>query len=378
MSTKKTTPPPKPIQENDLVKIENLVRQLDSVQHIADLGYWLTTEELSLLLGLESSFATALIYKTESYQFAWRNYDCVLMRRQDKFSFWQVRSQTAQKLESPDAESQKRELSEPASDRQASLVILPDQLQNSLSPDRVSQNQAFQPNSQGDHAKNSQYLGDSSLSLTQSDDHNPDFESQEAETGVIPTIYAQIDNLLSWNQLRQLFKYTIDQEPNFEPTTNTAKDPNYRRSLYLHSFPEFSQLMIERVRSIMPHIISHMDIKNFTVGDIEAQLTAHNDGNYYKIHNDNGSPDCANRELTYVYYFHREPKAFSGGELVLYDSAVKDSYLVAAKSFKTIQPRNNTIVFFPSRCMHEVLPIVCPSRAFADSRFTINGWVRHR
>jgi Rps23 Pro-64 3,4-dihydroxylase Tpa1-like proline 4-hydroxylase len=26
--------------------------------------------------------------------------------------------------------------------------------------------------------------------------------------------------------------------------------------------------------------------------------------------------------------------------------------------------------------MHEVLPIYCASRAFADSRFTINGWIR--
>ncbi|MGB8690572.1 MAG: proline hydroxylase, partial [Microcoleus sp.] len=33
-------------------------------------------------------------------------------------------------------------------------------------------------------------------------------------------------------------------------------------------------------------------------------------------------------------------------------------------------------VFFLSRYMHEVLPVSCPSKAFADSRFTINGWVR--
>jgi Rps23 Pro-64 3,4-dihydroxylase Tpa1-like proline 4-hydroxylase len=26
--------------------------------------------------------------------------------------------------------------------------------------------------------------------------------------------------------------------------------------------------------------------------------------------------------------------------------------------------------------MHEVLRVSCPSKAFADSRFTINGWVR--
>jgi SM-20-related protein len=34
------------------------------------------------------------------------------------------------------------------------------------------------------------------------------------------------------------------------------------------------------------------------------------------------------------------------------------------------------LVVFPSRYLHEVLPVSCPSQTFADSRFTINGWVR--
>ncbi|CAN1208763.1 2OG-Fe(II) oxygenase [Tumidithrix helvetica PCC 7403] len=366
MSTKKTTPPPKSIHEPDLVKVENLVRQLDAVQHIADSGYWLTTEELSLLLGLDSATTASFIYKKESYCFAWRNFNCTLMSRQDKLSFWSIRSQASQTLAFQNLSSLEVERARTQIPSSENLVILPSHLQNPSSHTQPRQNQAIQA---------SQHNGSASLAQASNSQHH---ESEESESGIIPSVYAQIDNLLTWNQLRQLFKYVIDQEPNFVPTTNSANDPFYRRSMYLFSFPEFANLMIDRVRSIMPHIISHLEIQNFTVGDIEAQLTAHNDGNYYKLHNDNGSPDCANRELTYVYYFHREPKAFSGGELVIYDSVIKDGYLVGAKSFKTIQPRNNTIVFFPSRCMHEVLPVVCPSKAFADSRFTINGWVRHR
>jgi Rps23 Pro-64 3,4-dihydroxylase Tpa1-like proline 4-hydroxylase len=37
----------------------------------------------------------------------------------------------------------------------------------------------------------------------------------------------------------------------------------------------------------------------------------------------------------------------------------------------------NQIVFFPSETLHEVLPVECPSGEFADSRFTVNGWL-HR
>jgi Rps23 Pro-64 3,4-dihydroxylase Tpa1-like proline 4-hydroxylase len=46
------------------------------------------------------------------------------------------------------------------------------------------------------------------------------------------------------------------------------------------------------------------DERPFSISQIESQMTSHNDGNYYKIHNDNGSPDTATRELTYVQRSH--------------------------------------------------------------------------
>jgi Rps23 Pro-64 3,4-dihydroxylase Tpa1-like proline 4-hydroxylase len=65
-----------------------------------------------------------------------------------------------------------------------------------------------------------------------------------------------------------------------------------------------------------------------------------------------------------------------GGELVLYDARIENNHYVKAQSFKTIEPRNNSIVFFQSFYLHEVLPVSCPSKTFSDSRFTVNGWVR--
>ena len=135
-------------------------------------------------------------------------------------------------------------------------------------------------------------------------------------------------------------------------------------------------MILKRIQAIIPDILSKLNLSPFSVSQIESQLTAHNDGNYYKLHNDNGSPDTATRELTYVYYFYQEPKPFSGGELLVYDSKIENNVYVNAETFKTVEPRNNSIIFFLSRYMHEVLPVNCPSQAFGDSRFTINGWVR--
>jgi Rps23 Pro-64 3,4-dihydroxylase Tpa1-like proline 4-hydroxylase len=188
----------------------------------------------------------------------------------------------------------------------------------------------------------------------------------------------QIDNFLTVEEHQRLVNYVFQHESAFVPTSTSTGDLDYRRSMILHSFPEFSQLVVNRIQAILPDVFRKLNLSSFPIAEIEAQLTSHNDGNYYKIHNDNGSPDTATREFTYVYYFYQQPKSFSGGELLIYDSKIENNFYVKADSYKRVEPRNNSIVFFLSRYLHEVLPVSCPSKAFADSRFTINGWVRRQ
>ncbi|MEH2204685.1 MAG: 2OG-Fe(II) oxygenase [Nostoc sp.] len=193
---------------------------------------------------------------------------------------------------------------------------------------------------------------------------------------ILASDYIQIDNFLKPEEHKNLVKYVLEKESDFLPSNTSTNDINYRQSMVVYSFPEFSELILKRIQAMIPDILSKLNLPSFSISQIESQLTAHNDGNYYKLHNDNGSPDTATRELTYVYYFYQEPKSFSGGELLIYDSKIENNVYVNTETFKTVEPRNNSIVFFPSRYMHEVLPVKCPSQAFGDSRFTINGWVR--
>lgn len=193
---------------------------------------------------------------------------------------------------------------------------------------------------------------------------------------ILNSNYIQVDNFLSPKEYERLIKYVLEKESDFVTTSTSTKENNYRHSMVLYSFPEFAELIVNRIQQIIIDVISKLDISSFAISQIESQLTSHNDGNYYKMHNDNGSPETATRELTYVYYFNKQPKSFSGGELLIYDSKIENNVYVNAETFKTVEPRNNSIIFFLSRYMHEVLPVNCPSQAFADSRFTINGWIR--
>lgn len=189
--------------------------------------------------------------------------------------------------------------------------------------------------------------------------------------------YLQLDQFLSSADHQRLLDYVQQRAADFEATATFTGAANYRESVVLYSFPEFADLITQQIQEVIPDVLNKLNLPPFTVSQVEAQLTAHNHGQFYKIHNDNGSPDTATRVLTFVYYFYRDPKPFSGGELVIYDSQVQNNYYVQADTFRTVEPRNNSIVFFLSRYMHEVLPIHCPSQQFADSRFTINGWIRH-
>ncbi|NDJ19350.1 2OG-Fe(II) oxygenase [Myxacorys almedinensis] len=196
--------------------------------------------------------------------------------------------------------------------------------------------------------------------------------------------YLQIDGFLDQSRLPStvsqecnihLLEYVISRESRFVSTTTSTGEADYRNSKILYEFPEISAWMVHHISAILPTVFTQLDHPLFEVSQIEMQLTAHNDGNYYKMHNDNGSAAVVNRELSYVYYFYQEPKGFSGGELRLYDLDVATGWYESAETFVTIEPRNNSIVFFPSYYLHEVLPVACPSRRFAESRFTLNGWI---
>ena len=58
----------------------------------------------------------------------------------------------------------------------------------------------------------------------------------------------------------------------------------------------------------------------FPLQQVESQLTASNDGDFYRSHLDTDGRSLDGRAIACVYYFFREPKAFTGGALRLYDT----------------------------------------------------------
>jgi SM-20-related protein len=204
-----------------------------------------------------------------------------------------------------------------------------------------------------------------------------------SEPWVRPTPLVVLDEFLSPQDWAGLLRFALRRRDRFTDSGilgaggEDKNDYDYRRSLVLYDLGGLHGLFANRIRSYLPHVLARLRLPPFPISKFEIQLTATNDGQFFRQHKDDDSESVRTRVLTFVYYFYREPKAFRGGALQLYDAQLDQQGNVAAGAHQTVHPTQNQVVFFPSDCLHEVLPVECPSQAFSDSRFTLNGWV-HR
>jgi SM-20-related protein len=191
------------------------------------------------------------------------------------------------------------------------------------------------------------------------------------------TKYQIVDGFLSPDLLSALLDFALDNEAGFVPTrvvhsSADVVDRDGRRSLKCRTgLGPLKAPLLAAMRATFAEGCAATGIAPFTVAKIETELTAHGDGHFYHLHHDtltqaNRTGRTTDRMLSGVFYFHREPKRFSGGELALHPFRGGDPVLV--------EPANNRLLLFPSIAPHAVREVHCPASSFADSRFAVNCW----
>ncbi len=201
------------------------------------------------------------------------------------------------------------------------------------------------------------------------------------EPSVLPAQCVLLDEFLAPEELQQLMQDTLAREMEFQISEVIAPgvpgsitDFDHRRSHVLMDPGPRSNVLLSRLRSCLPRALPKLGRDPFRPSKVEMQITASNDGDFFRWHSDNGEDSLASREITFVYFFHCEPKKFRGGELRIYDSRWQDGACIPTGNYRAIVPQPNQVVLFDSSLAHEITPVECPSKAFADSRFTVNGW----
>ncbi len=156
--------------------------------------------------------------------------------------------------------------------------------------------------------------------------------------------------------------------------SHVNKDFRSSKMILSSSFPKIQEEFLSKISKLLPSIAKHLEIIEFEISNKELQLTMHESGDFFKLHQDSSdSTATEKRKITFVYYYHRTPKKFSGGDLLLHDTSQdKSSYSL---NYTLIEPIHNSIVVFPSYIYHQVTPIQLQSNDPLDGRFTLNGWL---
>jgi|HubBroStandDraft_4_1064222.scaffolds.fasta_scaffold428428_2 SM-20-related protein len=188
------------------------------------------------------------------------------------------------------------------------------------------------------------------------------------------------DEFLVVEEWRGLLDYALSSAESFRqtevigPDGGSLLDLQNRRSRVLFELGPYDSLFWHRLLTFLPQVLLRLGLPEFGVSQLEIQLTATNQNEFFRAHTDNESQGVQGRAITFVYFFHREPRGFDGGELRIFDTELHDGRAVAVGPSRLVYPDQNQAVFFSSSCLHEILPVFCPSEDFADSRFTVNGW----
>lgn len=195
----------------------------------------------------------------------------------------------------------------------------------------------------------------------------------------VPAPHRRIDGFMGEEMVARLLAHVAARQDAFVPTQvgHGTLNRNIRASLLLLDFGDLRDELETRMRGVVDWALEELRMSPLHLARIEMELVAHGDGAFYSPHIDTviDLPDStSDRALTGVYYFHRQPKRYSGGALRLLPIRARED----EETFTDIIPGDDTLVLFPSWAPHEVRPVSCPSGEFMDSRFAINYWCRHR
>lgn len=178
-------------------------------------------------------------------------------------------------------------------------------------------------------------------------------------------------------------EWTLSKKADFVSSSLRGGTVNeaVRKSSLLYDLGPLKKVFKERVRNDLPEWIKTMRATSFPFQGSELEIVAHNDGAHFRFHTDTGinylHDGRSRRVLSGVYYFNREPKAFTGGQLRLFPIGTRSEDVYGDKEPEcvVIEPEQNSFAIFPSWAPHDVARVTCESKAFADSRFAVNCWM---
>jgi SM-20-related protein len=174
----------------------------------------------------------------------------------------------------------------------------------------------------------------------------------------------------------RLLAYALAAESRFIPTRLVHEGTGRhealtRQSAVLKDLGAFAGPLHRKALALQSGLETDFHMTRTPPNSTQMEVVAHGDGAFYRPHTDTFTGDQytpgGRRRLTMVYYFHREPRRFTGGRLRLFD--------LGGGQTIDVEPTHDSLLVFPSTARHEVERVSCPAGAFGDGRFAVNIWL---
>ena len=201
--------------------------------------------------------------------------------------------------------------------------------------------------------------------------------------GVWPAPFVRIENFLPRTEHERVHAIALSLAPGFvRARVGAGKyrrvDESQRTGLAIDGVDcaALRGMLTRRFRTLLPSIQRRLRLMApLRVGQVDLVAFPH--GSFGGAHCDDGPRPHSHLNLNGVYFFHRQPPAFNGGDLLLYDTDIETGHYDRF-TFSRIKPASNSLVVLPTSCYHEVTQVASRSSTLADARLSATVLLRGR
>jgi Rps23 Pro-64 3,4-dihydroxylase Tpa1-like proline 4-hydroxylase len=203
-------------------------------------------------------------------------------------------------------------------------------------------------------------------------------EPNPQQTGEIPmpVPFIRQKNALPQATLNALWDHLEANRDNFHPSGVFDKAGQQRTnlkqriSMRLGADSRLTEIINPHLSAVLAEDANwtRLRMRRFHPKRITIEAAVHLDGGKFTAHRDCGGP-VADRKISFIFYLHREPRKFTGGDLLLHDETGQ------LPGFSRIDPQHNSMILFPCSALHEVTPVQAPAGEILDGRITVHGWL---
>ena len=196
-------------------------------------------------------------------------------------------------------------------------------------------------------------------------------------SGVWPAPFVRVENFLPATEHERVCALVLSLEQRFAVARvgegHRRVDESFRRGLAIDRVGsgELRGILMRRLRTLLPAIPRRLlldeEHAHGIIGPVDLAAYRHDD--FGGAHCDVRPWPYPTPSLNGVYFLHRQPLAFSGGDLLLYDTDIETG-ASSRLAFSRIEPTSNSLVLLPPHWYHAITRVTSRSGALADARLS--------